>query len=76
MQTKRIKGLFSFLSGKQHNVNALGLDLLGYAASRLRDEADILTLAAQVPSDVPHLLSFYDRHFQRQGSFPVLERDL
>ena len=30
----------------------------------------------QVPSDAAALLAFYQRHFRRQGSFPVLEREL
>jgi hypothetical protein len=33
-------------------------------------------VAAQVPSDVPHLLMFYQSHFRRQGSFPVYEKSL
>jgi hypothetical protein len=76
MQTKRIKGLFSFLARKDQNVNALALDLLGHAASRVRDDDDVSTFAAQVPSDVPHLLGFYQRYFRRQGAFPVLECEL
>jgi hypothetical protein len=73
MQTKRVKGLFSFLAKQDRNVSVLGMDLLGQASYRLRDD-DIETLAAQVPSDVPALLNFYTRTFQRQGSFPIFER--
>jgi hypothetical protein len=29
-----------------------------------------------VPSDAGHLLGFYDRYFQRRGSFPVFEREV
>jgi hypothetical protein len=76
MQTKRIKGLFSFLARADHNLPALGLDLIGHAALRLGDDDDIASLAAQVPSDAPHLLRFYEKNFRRQGSFPVFERDL
>lgn len=76
MATKRINGLFSFLAGKEYNVHALGLDLLGQAAFKLRDVDDIDALAGQVSSDVPSLLQFYQRVFRRQGSFPVLEREL
>lgn len=76
MQAKRIKGLFSFVARADPNVNALGLDLLGHATFRLDQGEDISNLAAQVPSDVPHLLRFYERNFRRQGSFPVFERDL
>jgi hypothetical protein len=75
MQTKRINGLFSFLGKAGRDVNALGLDLLGYAAAKLRSTSPE-SLAAQVPSDVPHLLRFYQQYFRRQGSFPVFERDL
>jgi hypothetical protein len=74
MQTKRINGLFSFL-GKSEDANRLGLELLNHAALRLRN-VEIDAFAAQVPSDVPHLLRFYQSHFRPQGSFPVLEREL
>ncbi len=76
MQTKRINGLFSFLARPDNNVSPLGLDLIGQASYRLQRTEDVGTLAGQVPSDVPHLLRFYERHFRRQGSFPVLEREL
>jgi hypothetical protein len=76
MTTKRVNGLFSFLAPDDAKVMPLGLELLGQAAWRLRDSEDLTTLAAQVGSDVPHLLHFYTRTFLRQGSFPVLERDL
>lgn len=76
MQTKRIKGLFSFAARKDQNIPALGLDLMGHAALRLRDDDDISQLAGQCPSDVPVLLQFYQRNFRRQGAFPVFERDL
>src|SRR5262249_61748587 len=76
MQAKRIKGLFSCLVRNDQHANALGLDLLGHAALRVQDSDDIDVLAAQVPSDVPHLLRFYELNFRRQASFPVLERDL
>jgi hypothetical protein len=76
MQTKRVKGLFSFLTGPGPSANALGLDLLAHAAHRLEQSDDIDVLAAQAPSDVPHLLRFYEMNFRRQGSFPVLELPL
>jgi hypothetical protein len=76
MQTKRINGLFSFLVRKDLNVNAVGLDLMGHAAFRLRDTDDLDCLAGQVGSDVTYLLPFYQRNFRRQGSFPVYEKDL
>lgn len=76
MQTKRIKGLFSFVARDDGNLTSLGLDLMGEAAARLQDCDDINHLAAQCPSDVPHLLRFYERNFRRQGAFPVFERQL
>jgi len=75
METKRINGLFSFLAKPGKDTSSLGLDLLGHAAFRL-EETPIAWLAGQVPSDVPHLLRFYQHHFRRQGSFPVFERNL
>jgi hypothetical protein len=75
MQTKRINGLFSFLAPDSRDVNPLALDLLGYAAYKLRD-TEVDTFAAQAPSDAGHLLRFYKQYFQRQASFPILERTL
>jgi hypothetical protein len=74
MSTKRLNGLFSFLAHPA-DANRLGLDLLAHAAYRLR-RTDIGAMAAQVPSDVPHLVRFYQSHFRRQASFPVLERTI
>lgn len=76
MTTKRINGLFSFLVRKDQNTSALGLDLMGHAAYQLRQTDDLESLAAQVSSDAAMLAHFYQRNFRRQGSFPVLERDL
>jgi hypothetical protein len=75
LTTKRINGMFSFLTAEPRNVSPMGLDLLSYAALRLQDTA-VDTLAAQVPSDASHLLRFCTQYFRRQGSFPILERDL
>ncbi len=75
MQVKRINGLFSFLVPNSSNVNTFALDLLGYAVSRL-PTTSVETLAAQAPSDAPHLLRFYQQYFRPQGGFPVFERDL
>jgi hypothetical protein len=75
LTTKRINGLFSLLVPEDGQVGALGLDLLGHAARRLED-CDAETLAAQVPSDVPHLVRFHKQYFRRQGSFPLYERAL
>jgi hypothetical protein len=75
MSTKRINGLFSFLCASDRDVNPLALDLMHHATVRL-EESDAGSLAAQVPSDAPHLLQFYQRYFRRQASFPVFEKSL
>ncbi|HXG09498.1 MAG TPA: hypothetical protein VNK04_06885 [Gemmataceae bacterium] len=75
MQVKRINGLFSFLTEPGRDTSPLALDLMGHAALRLH-HTECECLAAQVPSDVPHLLRFYQQYFRRQGSFPVYEYDL
>jgi hypothetical protein len=75
MECKRINGLFSFLCRAGRDVSSLALDLMGHAAFKL-EETSTAWLGAQVPSDVPHLLRFYQQHFRRQGSFPVFERTL
>jgi len=75
LTTKRINGLFSFLVADPRNVSRSGLDLLGHAAYLLQ-ETQVETLAAQVPSDVPHLVRFYQQYFRPQGRFPLYERTL
>ena len=75
MSTKRIDGLFSFLTADTRDAHPLALDLLGYAALRLQD-TEVETFAAQAPSDADHLSRFYKQYFQRQASFPILERTL
>lgn len=75
MSVKRVNGLFSFLTRPGKDANPLALSLMSEAAFRLRD-TDLECLAAQAPSDVPHLLRFYQQFFRRQGAFPVFERDL
>ena len=76
MQTKRLTGLFSLLARPDQNFYPIAMDLLGHAALKLHENDEIDYLAAQVPSDAPHLLRFYSANFRRQGSFPVLEYDL
>jgi hypothetical protein len=75
MTTKRINGMFSFLTADTRDAQPIALDLLGYAAHKLQD-TEVETFAAQVPSDAGHLLRFYKQYFQRQGSFPILQRTL
>jgi hypothetical protein len=73
MQTKRLKGLFSFLAKPDNRLPALAMDLMAHAAYRLRDYDDVTGLAGQAASDAPGLLAFYQRNFKKQGSFPVFE---
>jgi hypothetical protein len=75
LSAKRINGLFSVLVGEDRNVSLMALDLLGYAAMRL-ETTEVETVAAQVASDVPHLVRFYKQYFRRQGAFPIFERAL
>jgi hypothetical protein len=75
MTWKRLNGVFSFVARPGRDVNPLALELLARAAAEL-GETDLATLAAQVPSDAPHLLRFYQQVWRRQGAFPVFERAL
>jgi hypothetical protein len=75
MQWKRLNGVFSFVARPGPDVNPLGLELLAHAAGRLSD-TELGTLAAQVPSDAPHLLRLYQQVWRRQGAFPVFELTL
>ncbi len=75
LTAKRINALFSFVVTEPRDTSALGLDLLGHAA-RLIQDVDGETIAAQVSSDVPHLVRFYKQNFRLQGSFPIFERAL
>jgi hypothetical protein len=74
LNTKRVNGLFSFVATPQHALPA-GLGLLAEASQEMT-EGTVTTLAAQCPSDAPHLVSFYTRYFKEQGRFPVFERQL
>jgi len=73
---KRINGMFSFLVRPDANLFSVGMDLMGHAAYRLRDNDELDCLAGQVGSDVPQLAAFYERNFRLQGKFPVFERGL
>jgi hypothetical protein len=75
MSWKRLNGVFSFVTAPGRDLNPLALELLAHAAARLGD-ADPGTLAAQVPSDAPHLRRFYQQVWRRQGAFPIFERSL
>src|SRR5262249_31612969 len=60
MSAKRVHGLFSFLVKNHSGAQSMGLDLLAHAALRVH-HVPVDTFAAQVPSDVPHLLRFYQQ---------------
>ena len=70
---KRINGLFSIIFPRGRSSAAFALELMEHAAAKL-DGTTATAIAAQVPSDAPHLLAFYQTHFRRQASFPVFER--
>jgi len=75
MQWKRLNGMLSFVTQPGSDVNPLGLEVLAHSAARL-SETELATLSAQVPSDAPHLLRFYQQIWRRQGAFPVFEMAL
>ena len=72
LQWKRLNGVLSFVTPPGPEVNPLGLELLAHAAGLL-NETELATLAAQVPSDAPHLLRFHQQIWRRQGAFPIFE---
>ena len=69
---KRVNGLFSCIFLEENDGDLLLTAALtaDYTRSRLTH------LAAQAPSDTSALCAWYDRYFQRQGSFPILSRRL
>jgi hypothetical protein len=73
LPTKRVNGLFSFLAAYGKDAALIGQDLLWYGTSRMQSNT-FETLAAQVSTDAPHLVAFYERYFQKVGSFTVYER--
>jgi len=72
MTAKRINGVFSFLVREDGDATSVALDLLSYALNLVQDDT-IEMLAAQVPGDAKHLVSFYFKYFRKQGSFPIYE---
>jgi hypothetical protein len=76
MTAKRVNGLFSFIAKPDRSLNGFGLELMGEAVNRVTQSTTLNGLAAQVASDAPALLGFYERYFRRQGSFPIYERAL
>jgi hypothetical protein len=75
LTAKRVNGMFSFLAAPGKDALLIGQDLLWYGTTRM-ETSTFEFLAAQVPSDAPHLYAFYDKYFEKQGSFPVFERDI
>ena len=69
---KRVNGLFSCVFLVEND----GDLLLNAALAADFGRSHLTHLAAQAPSDSPMLCAWYDRHFQRQGSFPILSRKL
>jgi hypothetical protein len=69
---KRVTGLFSCVFADQ----AEGDVLLSSALVSLATPSPLTHIAAQAPSDAGSLCGWYDRFFERQGSFPILSRRL
>jgi hypothetical protein len=69
---KRVTGLFScvFTGPSEGEV------LLSRALALLAERSSLTHIAAQAPSDAISLCGWYDRNFQRQGSFSILSRRL
>ena len=72
LSTKRVNGLFSYIVADPANALTAGLALLSEASQEMT-EGTVTALAAQCPSDAPHLVAFYSRYFKEQGRFPVQE---
>ncbi len=75
LNTKRVNGLFSFLVANPAEALTAGLALLSETSQEMTD-GTVGALAAQCPSDAPHLVNFYARYFKEHGRFPVLEKSL
>jgi hypothetical protein len=75
LNTKRVNGLFSYVVAEPSQALTAGLALLSEASQEMT-EGTVTALAAQCPSDVPHLLGFYNRYFKEHGRFPVFEKPL
>lgn len=75
LNAKRVNGLFSFLVADPADTPTVGLALLREASQEMT-EGTVAALAAQCPSDAPHLVGFYARYFKEHGRFPVMEKQL
>ena len=69
---KRVNGLYSCLFVDDDDADLL----LAASLLAISDKSTLNHLAAQAPSDAPALCAWYDRHFERQSSFPILSRPL
>jgi hypothetical protein len=69
---KRINGMFSVVFADESEADHLLSAALDHDFNRSR----LTHIAAQAPSDAAALCSWYDRFFERQGEFPILERRL
>lgn len=75
LNAKRVNGLFSYLVADPSQALTAGSALLSEASQEMT-EGSVSAIAAQCPSDAPHLVGFYTRYFKEQGRFPVLEKHL
>ncbi len=75
LNVKRVNGLFSYIVASPQESLTAGLALLSEASQEMTD-GTVTALAAQCPSDAPHLVGFYTRYFKEHGRFPVLEKAL
>lgn len=75
LNTKRVNGLFSFIVANPQEALTAGLALLSEASQEMTD-GTVTALAAQCPSDAPHLVGFYTRYFKEHGRFPMMEKAL
>jgi hypothetical protein len=69
---KRVNGLFACVFANESE----GELLLASAIQRQATDSGLTHLAAQAPSDSAALCAWYDRSFTRQGSFPIVSRQL
>jgi hypothetical protein len=69
---KRVNGLFSIAFADKNEAHHLLSAALDSDSNRSR----LTHVAAQAPSDAVALCAWYDRYFERQGSFPILARRL
>src|SRR5262249_5186221 len=75
LNTKRVNGLFSFMVAEPAQAMTAGMTLLAEASQEMT-EGTVTALDAYCPTDVTHLLEFYERYFKEHGRFQMLERAL